>query len=421
MSSLSTTAHPDVDVIVVGAGAIGAAVAAEVAARGRSVVVVDRGADWAAGCSWGNAGLICPSHAGPWATRADVSQGARWMLRRDSPLGLRPRPALVPFLGRLLTLPAERVEASRLLSRRLCLESLALHEKLATEHDTGFARHGLLDSYWTRGGLDRAGVAAELHRASGVRCEVLDADATRDLEPALGPGVEGGVFFPDEAHCDPAAYVAAEATRALERGARFVPHADVVGIDPSGRGRTTVLTTQGAFRADEVVVAAGAWSRTLAFSIGHRIPLQPGKGYTVDLTAGDREPLARPLMLQEARIAVTPLHGRLRLAGTMELSGIDTSIDRRRIAAIHRAGVSMMPGWSDAPVQRMWAGMRPCTPDGLPLIGRLGQGSRITLATGHAMLGLTLAPLTGLQVADVLDGTVDDDVAAMDPTRRLAA
>ncbi|WP_161958571.1 NAD(P)/FAD-dependent oxidoreductase [Ornithinimicrobium cavernae] len=404
------------DVIVVGAGAVGAATAAELSRRGRSVLVLDRGPDWAAGASWGNAGLLCPSHAGPWASTADVAQGIRWMTRPDSPLGVRPQPVLVPFLGRLLAMSASRVAESRSLSRELCLQSLGMHEELAAEADTGFRRDGLLDTYWTEAGLARGHAGAAEHLTNGVTCQVLDRDAVREAEPHLAEDVVGGVLFPDEAHCEPAAYVRAEADRAVGAGTRFVGRAEVLDADSSSRD-VRLRTTQGTFAADEVVVAAGSWSRPLARRLGTRLDLQPGKGYTVDLTAGERAPLQRPLMLQEARVAVTPLQGRLRLAGTMEFAGFDDSINRRRVDAVLRSGGDALPAWSAATVQRIWSGFRPCTPDGLPLIGRLPGEPRITLATGHAMLGLTLAPVTGVLVADLLDERPDPRLAALAPTR----
>jgi D-amino-acid dehydrogenase len=128
-------------------------------------------------------------------------------------------------------------------------------------------------------------------------------------------------------------------------------------------------------------------------------------------------PLKRPLMLQESRIAVTPLDGRLRLAGTMQFAGLDESIDRRRVTSVHRAGTRMLPAWKDAPVAKIWSGLRPCTPDGLPLIGWLRDDLPVALATGHAMLGLTLAPVTGQLVADLVDGAGRDEFAMLDPGR----
>jgi D-amino-acid dehydrogenase len=405
------------DVAVIGAGAVGASIALELSRRGRDVVVLERGADWAAGCSWGNAGLICPSHAGPWATSSDIGQAMRWMLRPDSPLGIKPSPALVPFMGRLLTARQRTVRQATELSRQLCRDSLALHEAMAgSGFDTGFHRAGLLDVYETSAGLERGRRGAEQHLAAGVNCEVVDRQRVLKLEPGLHQKLAGGVFFPDEAHCDPARFVAAVGAAALVTGATLLTGAEVLDMRAAGNS-IDLTTTSGTVRADTVIVAAGTWSATLARALRRPIPLQGGKGYTIDLLDDGRTPLKRPLMLQESRVAVTPLDGRLRFAGTMQFAGLDESIDRRRVASVHRGGIRMLPAWRESPVAKIWSGLRPCTPDGLPIIGWLRDDMRVVLATGHAMLGLTLAPVTGELVADLVDGTDRPEFAMLDPGR----
>jgi D-amino-acid dehydrogenase len=414
---MSATPRHRADVAVIGAGAIGAACALELSRRGRDILVLEQGADWAAGCSWGNAGLICPSHAGPYATNADIRRAMKWLLRPDSPLGIRPLPQLVPFLTRLLaeTRPSR---AARVLaiSRDMCLRSLEMHRGLAADGiDTGFQQAGLLDVYETEAGLDRGLAAASAHLDRGLALQVLDAEAVRRAEPALGPSAIGGVLFPDEAHADPLQYVRAVAAAAEGQGARLLTGAEVLDLDRTATG-VELTTTAGAVAATTVVVAAGAWSGRLADALGRPIPLQGGKGYTVDLAADGREPLRRPLMMQEARVAVTPLAGRLRLAGTMQFAGLDERIQRPRLEGVHAAGRRLLPGWADAATTSLWAGLRPCSPDGLPYVGWLSPG-RILLATGHAMLGLTLAPLTGAQVADLVDGMELPEADALDPGR----
>jgi D-amino-acid dehydrogenase len=396
---------------------MGASIALELSKRGRDVVVLERGSDWAAGCSWGNAGLICPSHAGPWATSSDIGQAMRWMLRPDSPLGIRPSPVLVPFMGRLLTAREQTVRRATELSRQMCRDSLALHESMAGAGlDTGFRRNGLLDVYETNAGLERGRRGADKHLAAGVRCEVLDRQRVLELEPGLHQELAGGVLFADEAHCDPARFVAAVGAAALAAGGTLATGAEVLEMRAAGRS-VDLTTTSGTIRADTVIVAAGAWSARLTRALGRRIPLQGGKGYTVDLPNDGRTPLNRPLMLQEARVAVTPLDGRLRFAGTMQFAGLDESIERRRVASVHRAGIRMLPAWRESAVARIWSGLRPCTPDGLPLIGWLRDDMPVALATGHAMLGLTLAPVTGELVADLVDGTQREEFAMLDPGR----
>lgn len=409
-------ARQTADIAVIGAGAIGAAIALELSSRGREVVVLERGPGWASGCSWGNAGLICPSHAGPWASVDDVTLAMRWMLRPDSPLGIRLSPSLIPFMARLLAAGSEQVARATEVSRRMCRESLAMHRNLSATLGTGFHQSGLLDIYATAARLERGLEAAVQHRAAGVNCEDLTASGALELEPALRSNIAGGVFFPDEAHCDPARFVYSVGAHAERQGVQLISDADVLSVNPSGRG-VELLTTQGSIAANLVVLATGAWTGEVAPKGSPRMPLQGGKGYTIDLNAGDRSPLARPVMLQEARVAVTPLDGRLRLAGTMQFNGLDESIDARRVATVHRDAMDILPSWSDAPIERLWSGLRPCTPDGLPFIGWLRKGIPIAVATGHAMLGLTLAPLTGMQVADLIESKESADLAALDPQR----
>lgn len=392
------------EVVVVGAGAIGAATALELAKRGHEVLVLERGSGWAAECSWGNAGLVCPSHAGPFATRADLGNAARWMTRPDSPLGIAPEPALAGFLTRLLasTRPSvhRRVLAA---SRAMCLEALDGHRRLAEAHGTGLQQVGLLDTYETPERLRAASAAAAEHRSRGLRPEVLDATAVRELEPALGEQTVGGVLYPDEAHCDPVSFVEAVGRAALARGVRLESGTDVLSLTTGATG-CTLETTSGTVRAGRVVVAAGTASGRLVAPLGTSVCLRGGKGYAVDLAADGRRVPVRPFMLQESRVAVTPLGDRLRLAGTMQFTAADTSIDRRRVAGIRGPAARLLPGWADATVVSVWSGLRPCTPDGLPLLGWVDEHERVALSSGHAMLGLTLAPLAAEQAADLVEG-----------------
>jgi D-amino-acid dehydrogenase len=401
-----------VDVAVLGAGVVGAAVAYELAGAGASVAVVERGESWGSGCSWGNAGFVSPSHAGHFAHPHDLFLAARWLLRPDRPFAVRPRPGLAPFMARLALAMRPATEARvRQLSRSLCEESLAMHAALAAGGiEAGFRRDGILEVYETAD-LLRSGIAH-----AGPDARVLSAQETRGEEPALGGRVAGGILNEGDAHCDPLRFVRGLGAAAEERGAALLPRREVFDLVPADGG-VTVRTTAGDLAAETVVVAAGSWSGRVARLAGGRIPLEAGKGYTVDLEAETREPLRRPLILQEARLGVTPLEGRTRLAGTMAFDGLDTRIDRRRVAAVHAAGSRAMPGWAGAPVREVWSGLRPCSPDGLPIVGRLPGAEQVVVATGHAMLGLTLAPVTGRLVGELLAGRPRAELAQLSPSR----
>jgi D-amino-acid dehydrogenase len=393
------------DVVVVGGGVIGVCCALELSRRGARVTLLERGAELAWGCSAGNAGLICPSHATPLANPAALRQGLRWMFKPDSPFYLRLRPAVIPWLARFVAAStAARAHASAAVVRRLSTASLALHAELAAEGlDTGFQHSGVLNVYETEEGLEAGRREAVSSAAVGVRAEVLDPAGARDLEPALGGSAAGAVYYPGDAYCDPLRFVRAVGAAAVEAGAEIRTRVEAIGLRRRNGRVEAVVTTAGEIRASSVVLAAGAWTPRLVRELGLYVPVEGGKGYHVDLERGDGDPRI-PVYLQEARVIATPLPGALRLAGTLELAGLDLSVDRRRVEAIERAGRRAVRGLEPRRTLEVWRGLRPCTPDGLPIVGRVPASENIVLATGHAMMGLTLGPVTGRLVAEITAG-----------------
>ena len=392
------------DVVIVGGGAIGAASALELARGGASVTLLERGPHLAAGCSAGNAGLICPSHSVPIANPAALRDGLRWMLRPDSPFYLRPRPGVLPWLARFARAStATRSAAGAKAVRELSVASLDLHAELAAQGlDTGFERRGTLSVYESE-----AAFAAALTSVDG---EVLASDEVRELEPALTGELAGGIYHRDEAHCDPLGFVEAVGRAAAEAGTAIRTGVEVRRLRPG----PVVETSEGEFRPRIVVLAAGAWSSRLARGLGVFLPLEGGKGYHVDLEPAPGDPKV-PLFMQEARTIATPLRDRLRLSGTMELAGLDLSISDRRVNAIRRALRRVLGDDSGRRVLETWAGLRPCTPDGLPVIGRVDG---LVLATGHAMKGLSLAPVTAKLVGELVAGALPSyDLTPFSPRR----
>ncbi|HWM13443.1 MAG TPA: FAD-dependent oxidoreductase [Gaiellaceae bacterium] len=407
------------EVLVVGGGAIGAAVALELARRGARPVLVERGSELAAGCSAGNAGLICPSHSAPLATPSALRQGLRWMLTPDSPFHLRPSPALVPWLLRFAAASTERrAAASGRLIRELSQASLELHAGLAGEGlDTGFERRGVLNVYESEAGFAAGRNEAEASEAAGMRPRILAGGAARELEPALGRELAGAVLYPTEAHCDPLRFVHAVGRAAARAGAEIRTGVEVLALRRRDGRVVAVETSAGELRPGSVVLAAGSWTPRLGRDLGVFVPVQGGKGYHVDVAPAPGDPRI-PVFMQESRVIATPLDGRLRLAGTFELAGLDLGIKARRTDAIVAAARRVLPRLGVPRVLELWCGLRPCAPDGLPLIGRPAGLENLVLATGHAMMGLTLAPITGRLVADLLAGEAPGhDVAALRPDR----
>jgi D-amino-acid dehydrogenase len=257
----------------------------------------------------------------------------------------------------------------------------------------------------------------ELLAELGIPCEVLGGVALRLREPLVKAGVVGAVRYPEEGHFDPAVFVTALATRLQGRGVEIRSGTEVTSIESDGRCVTRVRTNGRAVEARSVVIAAGAWSGSLGAALPLASQLQPGKGYSVTFASPAALPLC-PLILGEAHVAVTPLPPTLRLAGTLELSGMDLSIDAGRVAALLRAPSHYLDGIEPGAAPEVWRGLRPCTPDGLPLVGRVAGLENLLLATGHAMLGMTLGPITGLLIAQLVCGESPAlDVRPLDPNR----
>ena len=407
------------DVVIVGGGAIGACSALELARRGARVSLLERGAELAWGCSAGNAGLICPSHSAPLATPAALRQGLRWMLKPDSPLYLRPRLGVLPWLARFVAACTEaRAEAGSRVIRELSVASLALHAVLAAEGlETTFERLGVLNVYETEDGFATGRREAAVNAAAGLRSQTLTPVEARELEPELAERVAGAVLYLDEAHCDGRRFVEAVGEAALAAGAEIRTRVEALGLRRRGRRIASLETTEGELDAGHVVLAAGAWTRRLARDAGLFAPVEGGKGYHVELDPDGGTPRI-PVFLQESRVIATPLPGRLRLAGTLELSGLDLGVSKARLDAILKAGRRCLPGLEGRPVRRVWRGLRPCTPDGLPIVGRPDGLDNLVLATGHAMMGLTLGPVTGRLVAELVAGEKPShDLALLSPDR----
>jgi D-amino-acid dehydrogenase len=386
-------------VIVVGGGAVGAASAYELARRGARVTVLERSAT-PSGCSYGNAGLICPSHAVSLASLGAIRDGLRWMRRADSPFSVSARPSLLPWLVRFAAAasPARsaRATASLLALAKTSLES---HERLASSGlPTGFLRCGILSVFETERMLERA------RRQNGDdSVQFLEPAAARAFEPTLAAGLAGAAFYPRDAHCDPGLLVDALLDGARAHGAEIRRGIEVTALRRANGSIAALDTRDGAVRGGTIVLAAGTWTGRLAATAGMRLPLVPAKGYHVEV---DVEPLRNsiPIYMEEARVIATPLAGRLRFAGTLELGGLDLTIDPVRLEALPRAAARTLDLPAGARRTHVWCGLRPCTPDGLPLIGPVDGIDNLVLAAGHAMLGITLAPATGEMVAALVSG-----------------
>jgi len=400
--------RPSGRTIIVGGGVVGLCSAYYCLARGMAVTVIERGTGDYDCCSIGNAGMIVPSHFVPLAAPGIVARGLRIMLDPESPFFIHPR-----LDGNLLrwgwrfyrSATAHHVAASRELLRDLLMESRRLFVELAAQGEFGLEQRGLLALCRTAEGLDHeARVAAEA-RALGLEAEVLDARATAARDPALTMDVAGSVYFAQDCHLDPARFLASMRARVLAMGGVIEQGIAMDGIEAGGGTVRAVRGSGRRFEGEHFVVAAGVWSAELLATVGVRLLLEGGKGYSLTLPAPPELPRLCSI-LTEASVAVTPIGGALRLAGTMELAGLDRSINPARVRGIVKAVSRYLPrfGAGDFDGIAPWAGLRPVSADGIPYLGKVAGLPNLVVATGHAMLGVSLGPVSGHVVADLLTG-----------------
>ncbi|MEX1295401.1 MAG: FAD-dependent oxidoreductase [Candidatus Limnocylindrales bacterium] len=404
-----------VQVVVIGGGIIGLTSAYHLARDGAQVTIVDA-RQTGRGASEVNAGWVCPAESGPVPAPGMVSQALRWMLRRDSPFYVRPSldPSFLRFMLRMARHCNRADQRAGMEALMRLAEDTMGH--LDTYADDGLTfemhRDGLLVTFLGSDAMAAHLDHIDLAETAGLEPQVLEGDAVRDHEPALTEHVHGGVYYPHERHVDPASLGRALRAGCEAQGVRVVEAVPVDDVERDGDRVRAVSGGEQRFPADAFLLAAGAWSGPLARAFGANLPVRPGKGYSLDLPA---HRLRRPTYLTEARVAATPLDGRLRLAGTMELGKLDERIDPVRTAAIGRAPGRYLRDWAVPSAAAIGAGLRPLTADGLPLIGRIAGLSNGYVSTGHAMLGLTLAPSSAEAISRlILRG---EESSALEPFR----
>ena len=396
-----------VDAIVIGGGVVGAASAYYLAERGARVVLLERG-ELCSGASYGNAGWIFPSHGTPLPAPGVIRQALRWLLDPESPFYVKPRFDLELarwLLGFARAATAARALETLRLNRELSLASLALCAELAARPgiEFGFARRGLLVLCETESGLADAHHELEVLRALGGEGRALSPAEVRAHAPRVAGAIAGGVLFPVDAHVQPARLVKVLAELAEARGARILTGHEVLLLEREGRRIARVHTTRGDFAADEVVLAGGAWSPDLVSALGLRLPVQGAKGYSVTVRCPS-DFGETPLMLAETKVFVTPMGEVLRFGGTLELAGLDLSVNLRRVRAVQRAVARVLPGVEKEPHVETWRGLRPLTPDDRPILGRPRAFENLVIATGHGMSGISQGAITGKLVAELVCG-----------------
>jgi D-amino-acid dehydrogenase len=391
------------DVAIVGAGIIGLAIAFRLAADGREVVVIDPN-EPGSGASYGNAGTLAPYACAPVGNPDVLRNLPNLLVNPNSPLAVRLAglPALIPWLARFLwqSTPA-RARRNAYALADLLKDAMPTWRELAEQARLSdlLRYEGCL--YLYRGNMPREDGewGARLRNELGVRHERLTSEEVARLEPALPPAA-GGIFFPDAAHTvDPAALTSRLAAAATARGGSF-QRAYVERLEPQDGGRIRLMCRDRTIEAQTVVLAAGAWSRFLAEQGGEDIPLDTERGYHIEF-AMDACPIKRPVSSVDLGFYVTPMAGRLRVAGTVELGGLSAPLNPKQVALLERGVRKLFPNLG--PVQAHWLGFRPSLPDSLPVIGPSRRTPNLIHAFGHGHLGMTLAGATSRIVASLIE------------------
>jgi D-amino-acid dehydrogenase len=394
--------------VVIGGGVIGTACAYFLMRSGWQVTLIDRG-KIGSGSSHGNCGLVCPSHVLPLAEPGIVAEGLMSLFKRNSPFAIKPRfdPALWSWLLHFARRCNQRdmLEAGRGI-QPLLLSSLPLYRELIEREalECEFESRGLLFAYRSRAELE-AYAATDHLMSESFACPARRVDGAElvALEPAVRPGLAGGWYYRDDAHLRPDKLMQAW-RRVLEAGGVTI-HEDA-GFQGfrSRNGRAAFAgTLAGEFAADVFIVATGAWTPLLNRELGCRVPIQPGKGYSLTMSRPAICPSV-PLIFPETRVAVTPFQSGYRLGSTMEFAGYDDSIRPERIQLLRDGAAGFLHEPYCEPVLEQWFGWRPMTFDSVPIIDRSPRYENVLIAAGHNMLGLSMAPATGKLVAELVAG-----------------
>ena len=407
------------DTVVVGGGIVGLCSALHLQRRGYEVTIVDRGAP-GNGASGHNAGLFSISNCVPTATPGVIRAVPKMLVDPSSPLAIRWRylPKLTPWLVRFLVASRPgRVEQISLTLAGLQKQALrGLADLLvAPNPDAGLFAGGHLLAYGSDAAFRRARHGIETRLARGMHVEILDAAGVSRLHPVLEGRVQHGVLVHDSYYADPLVFTTALATLFTTRGGRWLPGV-VHSFRIEGRRVAAVETDQGSLPASNVVIAAGAWSRSLVRALGFDTPLDTERGYGVRIPDPGVD-LRGPLIYMDHHVGITPIPGGLMLAGTDELAGLHAPPDYRRAEILIKAAKKLFPQMNSDGAEP-WMSFRPSHPDSLPVIGRSPRQENVYLAYGHGHLGFTLGAITGELIGQLIDG--DDttvDLAPFHPGR----
>jgi D-amino-acid dehydrogenase len=412
-------------IIIIGGGIIGLSSAYYLQKSGHDVTVIDQ-TDISNNCSYGNAGYVCPSHFIPLATPGIVWQGLKWMFDSTSPFYVQPRfsKSLIDWgLKFIKSATPEKVEKAAVPLCDIALFSQKLYEDWSQLPPFNFAyeQKGLLEIFQTEKAAEHAKHTVEKAHALGLTdTALLDYASLQEKEPQTKINGLGAIHFKCDAHLYPNKLMQQLLDHLKNVGVHIYSNEEVISFEHTTKSITKLITSKQSYEADQVIIAAGSWSRALAAKMNLQLPLMPGRGYSVTLEDSPYF-INYPSVLVEGRVALTPMDGnKIRFGGTMEVTSTTTPPRLNRVEGLLQAVKRYYPAFDIAvpPVEKIWYGYRPCSADGLPYIGRTHRWNNVVIATGHSMLGLSLGAGTGKLVDEIVnEQKLSIDIEAFNPNR----
>ena len=394
-------------VAIIGGGIIGLNTAYYLQQEGHEVTLIDQNKIGNA-CSAGNAGMIVPSHFIPLAAPGMIAKGIKWMFKPESPFQIKPRLDLdlASWLWQFYKKAnAKHVKDSVHIIRDLNNLSKTLFQDIKDTEKLSFdlGHKGLMMLYKTNEVAEDERAVAKMANELGIETKEYNSDNISDVEPNIDLKVKGGIHYPNDAHINPTEFINHLLELVKSRGAKVYENEAILDLETKGDKITKIKSTKREIEADEFVLATGAYSPILAKKLKLNLPVLSGKGYSITLNNVEHQ-LQTPSILCEAKVAVTPMGKSLRFAGTMELTNQDLSINEAKVRGLLKSIPNYLPqyGLDKTKSEKVWSGLRPCSPDGLPFIGRFNKYNNLIAATGHAMMGVSLGPVTGKLVSELI-------------------
>ncbi|MCE7055079.1 FAD-dependent oxidoreductase [Algoriphagus sp. AGSA1] len=392
--------------IIIGGGIVGLFTAYFLQKEGIEVHIIDQG-DMQVNCSTGNAGMIVPSHIIPLAAPGMISKGISWMFSSKSPFYIHPRldAKLLKWCYQFYkSANPAHVERSVPVLKNLSLMSKTLYQEFRDEHPDsriGLQEKGLMMIYQTEAIEKEEVEFAHLANANGLQADILTPEDIRKFEPNLEVKARGAVRFPGDAHLDPGKLYGFLKSYLLEKGVKFLSKTEVLGFEKSGLSVKAIVTDKGKIEAEKIILCGGSWTGELTNMLNFKLPMMGGKGYS--FLQENKPEIAQASILTEMKVAVSPYGEQVRFGGTMEIAGTNQKINLNRVKGIFESINRYYPSFeAKFPEEnKIWKGLRPCSPDGLPYIGFAPGYSNVLVNSGHSMMGISLAPASGKIISEL--------------------